>query len=34
MIAVDVVANVVRTGDELCFTYDTVYVCRTYGRFG
>lgn len=27
--AVDVVANVVRTGDELCFTYDTVYVCRT-----
>ena len=29
MIAVDVVANVVRTGEELCFTYDTVYVCRT-----
>jgi hypothetical protein len=29
MIAVDVVSNVVRNGDDLCFTYDTLYVCRT-----
>ena len=29
MVAVDVVSNVVRNGEELCFTYDTLYVCRT-----
>ena len=29
MVAVDVVSNVVRNGDDLCFTYDTLYVCRT-----
>ena len=27
--AVDVVAGVTRVGEELCFNYDTVYVCRT-----
>jgi len=27
--AVDVVAEVTRVGDEFCFRYDTVYVCRT-----
>lgn len=27
--AVDVVAEVTRVGDEFCFHYDTVYVCRT-----